>query len=398
MTDKDITDIVQYIKGEYEKAEGGADKKDKNPPENSHEIITRNPRSTKSPVGPPKITDIKTVWHGIDKKIIDLPLRPATLTFNLQNTNVAVANAFRRVLMDELLSPRLSIKPGSFYSTDPFMTEHFVRNNIELIPLLRILNPDVQKMKFKLHVQAKNSVDLKELKKKETQMVYSSDIVPLHGKLPFPIMNSTFELAELQEGAEIKIDEISIEYGTGSKHAAFATSSNGSIRNLDIEQYTDKDINSKNGKAAYESGYKTSSLLAESREFEVTVTLRSMNESSCQLHAKELLRDTCQVMLSYNNTVRKEPRQFSISQIDNKTKHITKIVSLGMTDTIAHVITRAIDESIPEIDHVSYRCIPHKANIEITIIHELLEEEINQKIDTTFDYIDEMFKSLKTQI
>src|SRR5271165_5136513 len=79
------------------------------------------------------IGSITVTRHEIDKKILDLPLSRTTLTFVLAGVNISIANAFRRILMDEIPTPRLSIRPGTFKSTDPFMTEHFVRSRIQLI-------------------------------------------------------------------------------------------------------------------------------------------------------------------------------------------------------------------------------------------------------------------------
>lgn len=414
MADEQINQIVEHLTKNYESDKTGGKGDQKDVPS----IETPKAVDKKTKQQNPTISNIVADWQGIDKKIIDLPLRPVILTFVLKDVNIAVANAFRRILMDELLSPRFSVKSGTYHSTDPFMTEHFVRSRIESIPLVRILNPDVQKMKFKLHVKnskssaaerknmdtrlsAANSVVSAE-NASDTMIVYAKDIIPTSGKVPGLIMNLNNELAELQEETEIKIDEIFIEYGYGRVHGSFATATNGSIKSLDIERYKDTEINSKNGKAMYGSGYKISSLVAESRLHEVSVTLRMMDEYSKDIHAKELLRNTCDTLVEYSDIVRKAERQFSTIQVKIDglltNANLTKIICPGMTDTICHVVSRYVDELIPERLHVSPECIPHKANIEIPIIHQISESEINKKIDDTFDYIVTMIKSLKAQI
>ena len=409
-TEDEILKVIKNITEVYESESlGGTETKQTQSSDNK--IIDKK----KSKHIEPQILNIQTVWHEIDKKIIDLPIRPATLTFELKGVNVAVASAFRRVLMDELNSPRLSIKPGTFHSTDPFMTEHFVRSRIESIPLLRILNPEVQKMKFSLYATHKleqdkspqmQSDDFKrnvERMQSETfrlnvermhsdskKLVLSEEIRPLHGKLSNPIMNPNFELAEIQEGSEIKIDEIFIEYGIGRNCSSFRASCNGSIKHLDLERYSSKEINSKGGKASYGSGYKDSSLLSNPREHQVTVTIPATLIISKDSHAKEMLRNACDIIITYNEKVRKEPRLHSTKK--------TKIIVPGMTDTICHIVSRYIHELLPEVSHKSPQCVPHKANIELTIEHTFTEIEIDKKLDSVFDYIDELFKSLKRQV
>lgn len=379
--DSDITKVVDFVRGEYEKLEqatGGADKQ-------SHTTVPEKKKAQVSE-SPPQIEKVEVELHKTDKKIIDLPLHSATLTFILKNVNISIANAIRRVLVDELPSPRLNIKPGTFYSTDPFMTEHFVRDRLSQIPLLRVLNPDVQKMKFKVRAANPRSDNL---------LVLSSDIVPIHGKLSSPIMNPTFELAELLEKSELKMDEIFIEYGIGRTHSTCSAACNGSIQNPDLEMFSAKDINSKDGKASYSSGYKKSSLLANSREHKVFVTFPAMNEKSCDTHAKELLREAWQVIIGYNSRVRKEPRNFTTQQDGF---NCTKIISPGMTDTISHIVTTYFYERNLNIEYVGSKCIPHDANIEITILHKFAEDEVNKKLDQTFDQIDSILESLKGQV
>lgn len=329
----------------------------------------------------PEIYEIKAIWNGIDKKILDLPISSVTCIFSLRNVHISIANGLKRVLMDEVESHCLSIKPGSFHTTDPFMIEHFVRNRIELIPLLRILNPEIKNMKFKLHIH-NTSQDI--------LAVYSKDIKPIHGKLPAPIMNPTFKLAELQPGSELKIDEISIASGIGRNRASFAIGCAGSIRHLDVPRFSAEEINNKGGKAAYGSGYKISSLLVNSRNHEVQVVFQAMNEDTREIHCKKILREACNVILKYNNIVRKEVR--------HHTNNMVKIISPDMTDTIGHIIARYFYELNPDIDHVSYECVPHKMNMEVTVKHKYTEDEINKKLDNTFNHIDYIFKTIYGQI
>lgn len=396
-SDQNMVTIINHVREEYEKLEnktGGADNKDSHITEKKGKQLV----STKSV--DPQIDNIVIEYHSIDKKIIDLPLHPATLTFVLKNVSVAVANGIRRVLMDEIPSPRLNIKPGSFSTTDHFMKEHFVRDRLSQIPLLRILNPDVQKMKFKVaatnKIQNTSGIALNTSGvSSKNLLVLASDITPVHGKLTNPIMNPTHELAELLEGSELKIDEIFIEYGIGRVHSTFAASCNGSIQNPDLEMYSDKDMRSKDGKASYGSGYKMSSLLANSREHKVCVTFPAMNEKSRDVHSKELLREAFQIIIGYNNIVRKEPRNYTVQE-DGLNR--TKIISPGMTDTISHIITTYFFELNPGIEHVSSKCIPHESNIIITILHKLTDEDINKKIDSCFEHVDSVMKLLKSQV
>ena len=196
------------------------------------------------------------------------PLAPVQLRLELRGVPTAVAHALQRVMTDELRGHRLEIGPGGFKlgeSTDLFMSEHFVRSRLQLVPLRpQISEALLKEARFQLRVDNPGF---------SVKTVYAGDLVATGAPIAEPLFNPSFELGFLQPGRTLVVEDIGVGVGTGSQHASYNVAVRGAIKHLDLEELPREETHAKGGKAAALSGYRESSLVANPRHHLVSVVI-----------------------------------------------------------------------------------------------------------------------------
>ncbi|AJL34126.1 BA71V-H359L (j1L) [African swine fever virus] len=319
-----------------------------------------------------------------------LPLVPVNVMMDFKGINRATVHGLSRVLQDEIPNYMLDIKPGGYKiedSTDLFMTEQFIRNRINFIPIYA----ENETLVFALR-SLNNSCEVK--------TIYSRDLIQVAGpKLKYPIFNPTFEIGFLQPGKSLIIEDIYIKKGIGRKHAAFNLAVKTHFSHLDIEQYpTDK----KEYMAL--SGYKQSSMTSDPRHHRLGLCFPAVPLPRINQAVRTYLKNACRVIIGriqniqkiYENFEEPQPELVLFSMDEEKTKAIITIKD--ETHTIGNLLKTCIYEMIPDISFVGYQCIPHKQEMVLTIIHKASQEDLITLLEKSIQNIIQIFQTLEKNI
>ena len=146
------------------------------------------------------------------RKIKELtPTHTSRVSFDLLDANTALANGWRRVILDEIRWPRLTCSMEAIRSDDAFncrLTD-YIQNRIQLIPT-GALEETKEEAKYQLEV--KNTTQ-------QTVVVKSGEIKWASGpKIEF---DRNIDLCNLMPGRMIKI-QVGIEWGINRTHASFS--------------------------------------------------------------------------------------------------------------------------------------------------------------------------------
>jgi len=293
------------------------------------------------------------------------PLAPARLSVELAGVPTAVANGLRRVLGGELKGRCLSFEGGDFdvkASTDPFMRDYsFVRRRVRMVPLRPQLTEAAAKsLRFSLHAVNGTS---------ETMVLYSGDLAVTAGALPAPIFNPTIQLAFLQPGKALKIDNIRVVDGFGHEDAAFAVACRPVCVPLDVKEHPRSETHAKGGKHLNESGYTQSSLVADPRRHRVSAVVPAAPADPAVVVA--LAADACANIMKRLKYARQvlEKSGPSVSDLDTEIADAYYVVShvgamsqgvlgiRGETHTIGNILARAVYEHFPQISFVGYTVV-----------------------------------------
>lgn len=151
-----------------------------------------------------------------------------TVSFELHDCTVELANGIRRCIMNEIPVFSLDFDEFKDYeSTDSFILNDFIKNQIEYLPISQDLGDDYKKIKLSLY--KKNNTD-------DIINVYSTDIHSNSSHKINDIITSRIILCKLRPDTHINITNINIVKGTGITNAGkFSLCSNISYKILDIK-------------------------------------------------------------------------------------------------------------------------------------------------------------------
>ena len=312
-----------------------------------------------------------------------LPLATERAVVELAGVPTAVANALRRVLTDELRGRCLTFDRDGFDragSTDPFMNDDFVRTRIRMLPLRPQISDETVRT-LRLALDAANHTDA-------TMLVYGGDLVVTAGELAEPLFNPTHVLAFLQPGRTLRITGIRLAEGFGNQDAAFVVGVRAVSRPLDLEEVPREETHRPGGAAVAQSGFVESSLVANPRRHEVSVSFLAVPAGSGA--AVALLLDACAAVmrrLRYVQGVLEAARRragaatfraadayFLVSAEDGRMKGVLGVK--GETDTIGRLLERSVYELMPDISYVGYTCVPHEKMMKLTVAHSADRDEI----------------------
>lgn len=151
------------------------------------------------------------------------------ITFNLIDGNTDLANAWRRIIIDEIEYPKLSCEMTDISSNDPKCTglTDYIQNRIWLIPTNYVEKSDTK---------SKYLLDITNLTQ-ENIIIKSDSIKYISGiKLEW---NKLIDIIELMPGKFIKIN-ISIEWGCNKEHASFNNFNSIKFRPLGYDMSEEK--------------------------------------------------------------------------------------------------------------------------------------------------------------
>lgn len=333
---------------------------------------------------------LKTLF-GLDR----LPLAQSRITIELVGVPTAVVNAFRRVVTDEMPGRALRVPADGFdpeLTTDVFMLPQFVNGRISCLRLRPQIPPEVVAgLRLKLDVENPGATP---------RVVYAGDLEVAEGSMPFPLFNPTTKLGFIQPGKRIVIRGIHIQTGVGRDDAVFNVACCAAYTHLDLEQHSADEM--REGKAADESGYLVSSLLATPLRHRLWATLPATTANPAEsiavfadacVNIKERLR-----LIASAIERRDTARGIQYTVVKHEAGLSEGILRIpGETHTIGELVRRAIADLVPGIANVSYTIAPHENCLQLLVRH---TEDVTaillraiQKSITTFDAIREGLRS-----
>jgi len=341
------------------------------------------------------VINIKTTWNGIkytpeiqqafdelmDIEGFKLPFASEHVEMILDNVDVSVANAIRRTLIDEMSGYCLSFDIGDFKHdiyTDLFMDPEFIKLRIRGIKIMRHMSKDLLKnLKFALNVHNKTD---------DVLYVYAKDLIVTNGKLDSAIFNPTYELAFIQPGRSLNIQNIRFDFGKGTYNAAFNIACRSVSMPLDIEEYPKEEIYGAEGSQRVLSGFKISTLIANPRKFRIKFYIPAVLNNNGKTTYLTIM-DACTNIISRLQYIQRsiDESQNSQQTVDTITFIRTDVVVDGITmkkfvinvknetDTIGGLLARAIYNLDPDISCCFYSCIDHEKVMSLNIRKEVTD-------------------------
>lgn len=312
-----------------------------------------------------------------------LPLAKVRVTVEVKGVPAAAANALRRALAGEHRGRCLTFDRNGFRreeTTDPFMADDdFVRTRFRMIPLRpQIPAETVRDLRLALH--AANTTD-------EVLTLYSGDLEVAAGSLPGAIFNPTHELAFLQPGRTLHIENIRIAEGFAHQDAAFASATRAGLKPLDIGEHPREATHSRGGSAAEQSGFVQSSLVANPRHHRVTCYIPAAPENPAA--ALSVVVDACAGVMErlryiqgvldaalarsaaaqsrVGLTHRGSNAYFLVTPGPDRTKGV--LVVKNETATVGNLLARSVYELMPDVAFAAYTCAPHEKTMRLTVEH-----------------------------
>lgn len=336
---------------------------------------------------------------GINK----LPLATAKISIEIKNVSVAVINALRRTITDEMLGYALMIPKGGYVIkdmekrassdkiiTDKFMIEQFMSLNISSIRLKSQIPKDVIKeLRLSLNV-VNDGVD--------TKTIYSGDLRATQGSLPFDLFNPTSPIGFIQPNTCIDINDIYISSGYGRDSALYNVTCCAAYTHLDLEQYSHEEQHAEDGVAVEKSGYKKSCLIANPRHHQLSAIIPAIGENT--IEAKNILVDACSVIREKLKLI-----STTLEKTDITRKSVTfKVIEglnegtlsiIGESYTIGNLLTRTIFDNYENV-RVSFKVIPTENILIINIQHPTTD--IREIITKSIDIGIEIFEQIRNGI
>lgn len=275
-------------------------------------------------------------------------------SFELTDTTSDLANCIRRYLIDEMPVYSMNVAEEDIESDDRFILSDFVKNNLELIPLLQdITDKDAESLSMSLHVENKTD---------DTISVYSGDIV-VTDKQKKKLDNSkyfttTISIIKLRPGTTLDIKNINIVAGIGKADSGkFLLLSNISYEILDVIPMEENKYN-KTGQ---------SSLNSNPQHFRIEFTThRNMNVKRIMSMCCNTIIKTVSTLHSELIKIKESDKVYFSDLIELETKGDVKFFHLKNEYwTIANIISRYCYLAFKDIQFVCS-----------SIIHPATEESI----------------------
>lgn len=312
-------------------------------------------------------------------RLARLPLAPERFTVELAGVPTAVANALRRTAAGELPGARLTFDHADFRleTTDPFMSEfEFVRRRLQNIPLRPQISEDVvHGLRYSLHAENPSGA---------VAIVYAGDLVP-GGDPPPPIFNPTHEIAFLQPGCSLWIENIRLERGYARAGAGFLTACRAALRPLDVAEIPRSATHGADGDAQELSGYAESSQVADPRRHAVSATVPAVPAGSGLAAATAVA--ACEHLVRRLGAVRKFLDDVAAAGPDVATyqaggatwrvtlegDRVKATLGFEGTHTLGNLLARLAYEDSPGLSFAGYNIVDHEGRVDLTLADRVAE-------------------------
>jgi hypothetical protein len=272
-------------------------------------------------------------------------------------------NGLRRAATDEILGYALKVPEdgGSDLTTDPYMLPQFVNQRIELLPLNQVAAAKAAAAGRRFELNARNAGAT-------TLVVYASEMREIGPAGGEPLFNQTFELAELQPGKCLVIENIAIAAGRGREHAMFQVATCGAYTHLDIAQHSDDEMRLESGVAADLSGYKESCLVSNPRSHELRFVLQATVAENAKAAATSVLVAAAENIRARLRAVAQAveggaaadgPVQYALNALDSGLSEGI-VRAPGETHTVGELLRRAIFDLAPDLAYADYSISEHE--------------------------------------
>lgn len=363
------------------------------------------------------------------------PLGQQKLSFEVKGPP-SVSNALQRVMAQELPGYAFNVALGDCATkrdglkVDPFMNPEFLQLRIRTLPIRYGLEAgEVEGVTFRIRYQ--NDTDT-------VKTVYAGDVKILrHGKPyapPLPFFNPTNEIATVQPGTCIHVDNIQIVKNVGRLFTPCSTAIRGRQVPLDIPELPRERTHRGLQGDAQRSGYVPSTYTTMANHHLVTVIIRGALKGSRR--AARLPVDACHKILFSLRTIRgviergderralleipgakaKRPAEFAAGEEDNNSWIIQKVSDPGAGESASAEKVRGLlhlrgeSESITELLRVEIvSLVPDLAfagsttrydtdAIQFEVVHHCSPEDLSRHLQQTVTNLVEMFTRLEKQL
>jgi DNA-directed RNA polymerase subunit L len=330
----------------------------------------------------------------------DARIAPAEISFQVEGVPIEVANAFRRVMLDELPGYSLTVdNPFNCVTkhkdTDLMMIDNFIAINIRMIPLRYHIPSKYKDLKWSLRVENNSPLE---------KEVFSGDLKLVSGKLGDELLfDQNIMLGVLQPYKFIEVKNIFIIEGIGREHASFQNVHRSVCLPLDIEEYPEEDTHIRGGSQVDYSGYKESSLVADPQKFQLSGIVNATLEKNNK-EIKLIPTHVCQTIISRIKTIESGINTGADINVDltvSKTLEANEaILNLHYENqTISYLIQRYVNDLYPLEAKTSVTItsvyIPHEFLVEIRV--KSTSHDVKEVIMNALHEITRVFETLKKQ-
>jgi len=321
----------------------------------------------------PESPELKELF-GLD----EMPLAEANISLELHGVPTSLVNGLRRAATDEITGYAFQVPENGFrtdQTTDVFMLPQFVNQRLELIPLHQRAAAQAAAAGLKFNLNARNATAA-------PLIIYAGDL-RMHAPSGSSsaaythrgaLFNPTIEIAVVQPGKTLVIEDISVVPGRG--HAMFQVATCGCYTHLDIAQYSDDEVRLESGAAADLSGYRVSCLVSDPRHHQLRLTLQATDAESASEVAAATVVAACENIRARLRLVAAAVEGGSIEPASAITfttlvleggLHEGVIRAPGETHTVGELLRRAIFDTAPDVSVVTYSVSAHEKALTLTL-------------------------------
>ena len=315
----------------------------------------------------------------------EMPLGETDVALELRGVPTAVVNGIRRAITDEITGYAFKVPADGFradQTTDVFMLPQFVNQRIEMTPLQQLAAAQAAAAGLKFELHARNATEA-------PLTVYAGDLrtVAQAGGASYTykgaLFNPTIELAVLQPGKSLVIEDITVVGGRG--HAMFQVAICGCFTHLDLPQHSDDEMRLPTGAAADLSGYKESCLVADPRWHELRFTLQATDAAGARplaLAALSAAVSTIRARLrliiaaveggdgfghgSKSMAAHMGAAQYSSLTLESGLSEGV-VRAPGETHTVGELLRRAVYDTHPDVSAAVYSVSAHEKALTLTV-------------------------------
>lgn len=305
------------------------------------------------------------------------------VSFELVDTNVELANAMRRCLLDEITIKSLDFDEFNDFRTDDlYILNDFIKKQLELIPILQ--DRDYNDAKFQLY--KKNDTD-------EIIDVISENIKPIDENTKMDTMDlfaKNIVLCKLRPNKFIRIDNIRISEGIARDNAGkYNTVSNIYYEIKDIDPI----VETKTGQRG------VSSMVSNPKHFKLGYSTHRNFDNPKLLVVKscETLIDKLKLILEEFQKIKNKDKQYISDYIALETTgDVKKISIIGEYWTIVNVICKYVYEEAIDIKFIAPAIVhPEKEIGLINIIHPEFSSIIQNGIKKILVDLDDILSAFR---